>query len=191
MPCRLFTILSLVCLLAASSQAQHITIDKQPFEGTPYTMDVPEGWKLLAPYDRADRILLSPVEGEADPFREHIQVVLINLDKPITNRLLAESDLSTKKANFENFKLIHAAPANLGPHDAVLGYYALQTGSEKRHQVTYYLTHEMGAYQVTVVLSADNPKAFSDVIAASIASFRLQLAEAQMAEEQAQPERPE
>jgi len=114
-----------------------------------FALELPEGWEIgQAPNDKTV-VMLSPMEGEDDPFRENMNVIVTELDADISLQDLFNLNVNNAKMMLPSFEAIAVEPLEISGAPAMKLIYSFEIEGTTLKNIVYILLKGRTMYTIT------------------------------------------
>jgi hypothetical protein len=114
-----------------------------------FALELPEGWELGEAPNENTAVLLSPLEGEGDAFRENMNVIVTKLDADISLSDLFNLNVENAKMMLPGFEAIEVEAVDVAALPAMKLIYSFTVEGTTLKNIVYILLDGRTMYTIT------------------------------------------
>jgi len=114
-----------------------------------FAVEIPDEWELGEAADSDIMVVLSPVEGEEDLFRENMNIIVTKLDVNVSLRELYNLNVANAKQMLNNFQIVEVELMEINGVQAIKLIYTFQYEQTLMKNIVYLLLHKGTMYTMT------------------------------------------
>lgn len=114
-----------------------------------FALELPEGWEMGQAPNEKTVVLLSAPEGENDPFRENMNVIVTELDVDISLADLFNLNIENAKKMLPSFEAVEVEPLELDGVPAMKLIYTFKIEETTLKNIVYIMLKDRTMYTIT------------------------------------------
>ena len=139
-----------------------------------FGITMPGGWEMKRDVMGAVVVAISPLKGPKDVFRENVNVVVEDLNGPMTSKEYYTNSMKVLKQLFKDFKLEKQGVVKIDKHDFHFSVFSHRLGETRAKVLQYMAVNGKRAYVVTCSATPDAYKNYQARFEDTVKSFKFE-----------------